>query len=51
MVERVPPGDLSVAGGTHEVLLNNIGERVLGLPREAAADKDIPFREVIGSAR
>lgn len=40
----------SVAGGTHEVMKNNIGERVLGLPREAVADKDIPFKDVIRAA-
>jgi alkylation response protein AidB-like acyl-CoA dehydrogenase len=42
---------VSVAGGTHEVMKNNIGERVLGLPRDAAADKDIPFKDVIRAAR
>ena len=41
----------SVAGGTHEVMKNNIGERVLGLPREAAADRDIAFRDIIRAAR
>ncbi len=40
----------SVAGGTHEVMKNNIGERVLGLPREAAADRDVPFKDVIRAA-
>jgi hypothetical protein len=25
---------------------NIVGERVLGLPREPAVDRDVPFREV-----
>ena len=41
----------SVAGGTHEVMKNNIAERILGLPREPAADKGIPFKDVIRAAR
>ena len=33
----------TVAGGTTEMQLNQISERVLGLPREAAPDKGLPF--------
>jgi len=35
-----------IAGGTDEVLKNVIAERVLGLPAEPRADKEIPFRDV-----
>ena len=36
----------SLGGGSSEMSRNMISERVLMMPREMAADRDVPFREV-----
>ena len=42
---------MSVAGGSNEMQRNTIGEKLLGLPREPALDRDISFRESLRHRR
>jgi alkylation response protein AidB-like acyl-CoA dehydrogenase len=44
--EMLQARSVSIAGGTNEIQRNNTGDRVLGLPREPAVDRGMPFREV-----
>jgi alkylation response protein AidB-like acyl-CoA dehydrogenase len=42
---------LSLGGGSNEMQRNLISERLLGMPREATGDRDMPYRDVPHAGR
>ena len=41
----------TIAGGSVEMQRNGISEHVIGLPREATPDRDVPFSQVLANRR
>jgi hypothetical protein len=39
-----------IAGGTTEIQKNTIAERLLGMPRDRQADRDLPFNQTTGTS-
>lgn len=39
-----------IQGGSEQVQMNVLGERMLGLPKEPQVDRDVPFREIVTDA-
>lgn len=50
-VDQLMRQSACIGGGTTEMARNVIAERVLGMPREIALDRDVPFRDVPRGSR